>query len=230
MSGWLVVFGKAPRPGRVKTRFSPPLTPEQAATLYASLLADTLEESARAAREHALEAVLAVDPPQAVSELARQTPAGFRVVAQRGPDLGRRMARAVREAAAGGARPILLRGSDSPALDAATIAQALGELERADVVLCPDRDGGYNLVGLNDPAPGLFDHPMSTATVLEDTLANAARLGLHASVLPAGFDLDTVEDLAWLAGERRENAALPCPRTLACLDALDLWRSAPHSR
>ena len=67
---------------------------------------------------------------------------------------------------------------------------------------------------------------MSTSTVLEDTLANAARVGLHASVLPPGCDVDTVEDLAWLAQLRREKPALPCPRTFAFLDERSLW---PHA-
>src|SRR5688500_1213960 len=36
----LVYFAKAPRPGLVKTRLSPPLSPEAAATLYAAMLRD----------------------------------------------------------------------------------------------------------------------------------------------------------------------------------------------
>jgi glycosyltransferase A (GT-A) superfamily protein (DUF2064 family) len=126
-----------------------------------------------------------------------------------------------RELAAG--RPVLLRGSDSPTLDAAALAAALGALAVSDLVLCPDRDGGYNLVGLRKPAPGLFDHPMSTASVLDDTLARARRLGLSHTLLPAGFDLDTAADLALLAEARRAGAGSLCPRTLAFLDEAGLW-------
>ena len=38
----IVVIGKAPVPGRVKTRLTPPFSPRQAAQLAAAALADTL--------------------------------------------------------------------------------------------------------------------------------------------------------------------------------------------
>jgi len=49
------------------------------------------------------------------------------------------------------------------------------------------------------PSGGLFDHPMSTPTVLRDTLARAERLQLAAAQLAPGFDVDRYEDLRWLA-------------------------------
>ena len=222
--GSLVVFAKQPRPGRVKTRMSPPLSPEQAALLYTALLEDVLHVSALAARVLELEAVLAVDPPDAAGELARLCPPGFRAVAQRGADLSERMEWAVREAAAGGASRILLRGSDSPTLDTEIVAQALEALDTHELSVCPDRDGGYSLIGLRGPVPGLFDHAMSTSRVLDDTLANAARAGLRSKTLSPRFDLDTVEDLAWLAAAVDSGQAHSCPRTLEYADAQDLWK------
>ncbi len=223
MSGWLVVFAKAPRPGAVKTRMTPQFDPECAAALYAALLDDVLEASAAAAARLDLAPVLAVHPPDAVGELARRAPAGFRAIAQHGQGLARRMARVLAQAGAAGAWPVLMRGSDSPALDLETLEAARAALAQDDLVLCPDRDGGYNLVGLARPAPGLFSHAMSTPRVLDDTLANAERLGLRSRVLPPGFDLDTFEDLEHLARARRREPAPPCPRPLAFLDERGLW-------
>jgi rSAM/selenodomain-associated transferase 1 len=178
-TGWIVVFAKHPLPGSVKTRLVPPFTREEAALFYDAMLGDVLELTARAAAALGLEPILAVDPPDARRSMASRAPASFRVIAQRGSDLGQRMAHAVDEAAAAGATPILLRGSDSPALGEETLAAALAALQDSDLVVCPDRDGGYNLIGLRRPAPGLFRHPMSTASVLTDTLANAAFAGLQ---------------------------------------------------
>ena len=45
--GALVVLAKAPRPGLVKTRMCPPLTPTEAAQLYGAMLDDILNASAR---------------------------------------------------------------------------------------------------------------------------------------------------------------------------------------
>ena len=53
------------------------------------------------------------------------------------------------------------------------VGDAVVALGDADLVLCPDRDGGYNLVGLRAPEASIFEHPMSTARALEDTAARA---------------------------------------------------------
>ncbi len=225
MAGVVVVFAKAPLPGTVKTRMTPPLTPVEAARLYACMLDDVLEHTARLARAFDLEPVVAVHPASRVGEVARRAPRWFRAVPQWGRDLGARMEAAARLAAAGGFSPILMRGSDSPALDADHLEAALGALrEGADLALCPDLDGGYNLVALREPVRGLFAHPMSTRTVLEDTLERGREAGLRAEVLRPGFDLDTATDLRWLAEARRRRGGLPCPRTLSYLDSEDLWR------
>jgi len=68
---------------------------------------------------------------------------------------------------------------------------------------------------------------MSTRTVLEDTLANAAALGLRADIQRASFDLDTASDLSRLAAAREGPCGAVitdlCPRTLSFLDAEGLW-------
>ncbi len=226
MSGTLVVFAKAPRPGQVKTRLCPPLTPWQAAELYACMLDDVLAASARFARALGLEPALAVWPPEAGAELAERAP-GFRILPQRGAGLAARMEAVVEELADEGRAPLLLRGSDSPALGFAAVEQALEALGDADIVLCPDPDGGYSLVGLRRRIPGVFDHPMSTGRVLVDTVARAEARGRAHRLLGAGFDLDTVDDLARLADWRRDGDASLCPRTLAWLDDHGSWPDAP---
>ena len=122
--GWLIVFAKAPRPGLVKTRMSPPLSFEESAALYEAILGDVLVATARFAAQLDLESVVAFHPPEAVGELIAHTPPGYRLHPQRGADLAERMAFAVREAAAAGAERILIRGSDSPGLPLACFEQA----------------------------------------------------------------------------------------------------------
>ncbi len=225
-AGAIVVFGKWPRPGRVKTRMTPPLTREQAAGLYAALLRDVLAATADFSARLDLEPVLAVHPREAGPALAREAPSGFRIVSQRGADLAQRMSWALREVAASGARRVLLRGSDSPILDGEIVAEALASLDHADLCVSPDRDGGYSLIGLRRPLTGLFDHPMSTGSVLEDTLTRAAEAGLRSAMLGSTFDLDRVEDLRELARARERGVTGLCERTLAYLDEQQLWRFA----
>jgi len=224
VSGAIIVFAKQPRAGFVKTRMTPPLTAFEASSLYECMLEDVLAQTLAFARTFGLESWLSVYPPQACEEMARRAPSGFHVVPQRGRDLSKRMEWAAGSASAAGVSPILLRGSDSPALSQRTMREALEALREVDVVISPDRDGGYSLVGMRRFCAGLFAHPMSTSRVLDETLRHIASRALRSRLLPPSFDLDTVLDLRWLAELRTTGATLLCPRTLAYLDAQDLWR------
>jgi len=223
----VVVFAKAPRPGLVKTRLCPPLTPEQAASLYSCMLEDVLDVTAKLCRRRAWKLRVAVHPADGLAEVAAHAPPGAEFVAQAGEGLSARMSHAVAEAAAAGYERIVLRGSDSPALSPKLLEAAVEQLETSDVVIGPDVDGGYNLLGLCGAQPGLFDHAMSTASVAEDTRANALRMGLSCSALATSFDLDTADDLARLQRHLSEPANAEdtrwCRRTRAALDREAWW-------
>jgi hypothetical protein len=222
VSGALIVFAKHPEPGKVKTRMCPPFSSEEAADLYAAMLEDVLAASEEMARTCDLVPILAIDPPEQLKAYAARLPS-FRVIAQRGGDLSARMENAASELFAAGFAPVLLRGSDSPAMSTEAVASACAELADHDLVICPDRDGGYNLVGFAAPAPGVFDHPMSTGSVLEDTLALAKQRGLQCKVLPAGFDLDTADDFGFLREADAEGKTQHCSRTILFLTERGFW-------
>ncbi len=224
--GALVVFAKDPRPGQVKTRMTPALSPELAAAFYREMLADVLEETACACAALDLDGVLSVSPRAALRALAGVAPKGFRVVAQSGPDLGTRMAYEVARALATGAPRVVLRGSDNPALGANEIASLYHSLEVCDLAASPDLDGGYGAIALRVPARSVFDHEMSTHEVLRATLERADGLGLATRTTAGCFDLDTPEDLVHLARARAGLPAKRCPRTLAFADEHGLWRLA----
>jgi uncharacterized protein len=226
----VVVFAKRPVPGAVKTRMCPPLSPEQAAALYAAMLDDVLATTAAAAQQAGAVAWLAVHPAEAVEELSARCPPGFRGIAQRGADLAQRMGNALADAAEAGFARILLRGSDNPSLAGAELVRGLAALDGADLAVGPDRDGGYGWIAVRGAPPGLFDHVMSTASVLSDTLDRAASLGLRVRTLAPHFDLDIASDLALLASARERGEARECPRTLALLDELGLWPAQNSGR
>lgn len=221
--GWLIVFAKAPRPGLVKTRLSPPLSLEECAAFYDAMLADVLEASARFADVLDLIPVLAFYPPDGAGELLDRAPAGYRLQIQRGADLGERMANAFAEAAAAGAERILLRGSDSPALDQTIFTSASDRLDGgADVVLTPDQGGGYALIGLRRPQPGLFEMPMSSEHVLDQTLASARDAGLRVATTTPGFDIDTMGDFRSFSALSTAQLLDLCPRTVESISSLPI--------
>ncbi len=193
----LVVFAKAPQPGRAKTRLIPALGAEGAAALAQRMLAHALQQALQAG---AGPVELCMSPPPgdpAWEKIA--IPAAVLRTDQGEGDLGERMARAVRRVTADDDRPVLLMGSDCPALTAAVIREAARQLPTHDALLLPVADGGYVLIGLKSPCPTLFDRmPWSTATVAAETLSRMAALGLKVWRGPLLHDIDEPADLAHL--------------------------------
>ncbi|MEV0407896.1 TIGR04282 family arsenosugar biosynthesis glycosyltransferase [Actinoallomurus sp. NPDC050550] len=200
-SATLLVIAKEPVPGRVKTRLTPPYTPEQAASLAEAALADTLA------------AVAATPAARRVLVLAGRPgpwlPEGFEVIPQRGGGLDERLANAFADA--DGAA--VLVGMDTPQVTPAALTRAARCLEDGDAVFGPAADGGFWLIGLREPDPRLFlGVPMSRP----DTGAHQrARLrGMRVTTLDTLTDVDTAADAVRVA------AQAPGTRFAATLTAL----------
>jgi rSAM/selenodomain-associated transferase 1 len=199
VSAALLVIAKAPVPGRVKTRLSPPCTPEQAARLAAAALVDTLAAVA-AAGGPARRRVLALD-----GEPGAWVPPGFEVVGQRAGPFGERLAGAFADV--GG--PALLVGMDTPQLTPALLEAGLAALAApgVDAVLGPALDGGYWAIGLQGPDPAVFEGvPMSVAGTGEAQRARLGALGLRTADLPPLLDVDTIEDARVVAAGAPDTA------------------------
>ena len=191
----LVIFAKAPQPGAAKTRLIPALGAEGAADLARRMLVHTLQQ-ALAAGTGPVELCMSPAPGHADWQ-GVALPAGLICTAQGDGDLGQRMARAVARVTAQG--PVLLFGTDCPALTAHHIAEAGRQLALHDAVLIRVADGGYILIGLQTPCPGLFtDMLWSTPAVAAETLRRMAALGLRVWQGPTLHDIDEPADLARL--------------------------------
>ena len=126
-------------------------------------------------------------------------PLATTLTAQGEGDLGERMARVMARVIGQHQCPVMLMGSDCPALTSASLNEAARQLTRHDAVLLPANDGGYVLIGLKSPCPGLFnDMPWSSPTVAGETLRRMAALGLRVWQGPRLQDIDEVGDLAHL--------------------------------
>lgn len=193
VSALLIQFARAPQPGAVKTRLIPSLGAEGACNLHQALVRHTCQQLLQVP-EARVQLWVAGDTGHAL--FTDCLAAGVESVhAQRGADLGERMAAALREGLASAAR-VLLVGSDCPGLDPAFLGQALARLENYPVVLGPARDGGYVLVGSRQPVDALFDGvPWGSDRVLVRSLINAREAGWEVGLLPGRVDIDRPEDL-----------------------------------
>lgn len=190
----ILIFAKAPQPGRVKTRLIPALGEEGACALHRRLLRHTVHQLCSAALAP-VELWCAPDCDHPVfAELASVYPVAL--FSQEGGDLGQRMAHAAAQAL-GRASQVLLVGTDAPTLLPHHLQRALIALDEAEVVMIPAEDGGYVLLGLRDQVPGLFDKmPWGTDRVAELTRSRCADLGLVLTELEELWDIDRPEDLA----------------------------------
>jgi uncharacterized protein len=221
----LAVMAKAPIPGSVKTRMVPPLTHEQAAELSRSLLLDQLDHLTELAD---VDLYVAFTPVEAKSLMEGVVPASFQCFHQRGDDLGERMYEVFAELWRRGHRNLILIGSDLPVVPLIFFRDAFKVLEREDrqLVFGPSEDGGYYLVGMNQPTPEIFDGmSWSHDQVLAQTTEKVARLGIDFGLLPGWFDLDTIKDLERLRAKADPAIRAAMRRTVDYLRRLGLDHS-----
>jgi len=184
----LTIIAKTPEPGRVKTRLCPPCTPQQAAEVAAAALADTLDAVdatvADAQWGHVRRVVLLDGRP------GEWIPTGYDVLAQRGDELGERLANGFDDLGPG-----VIVGMDTPAAGP-WLGEALRVVTTGCDVIGLACDGGYWVIGLSATNREVFDGITTGAshTGLAQ-LHRLHRLGRPVRMLPMARDLDDIDDL-----------------------------------
>jgi hypothetical protein len=187
------LFARSPTPGKSKTRLIPLLGAAGAARFQAALAADAARKVNRlagsAARYYFLAGNAANLPPLR----------GWKLLRQRGRDLGERLERAfARLLRAHPAAAII--GTDSPELPSRLLRRTLSELRACDAVLGPSPDGGYYLIGLRRlEARLLHGVRWGTRFAFRDTLEHLLDRGFVCSILETFPDVDRPDDFRRLA-------------------------------
>src|SRR5208282_843583 len=205
----VVVIAKEPVPGRVKTRLTPPFTPDEAAALAEAALTDTLTA---VAATNVARRVLALDGAP-----GPWLPYGFDVIGQRGAGLDERIAWALTDAHVTLPLPLVLIGMDTPQVTPGLLAAAAEPLvsNTADATFGMAEDGGFWLLGLRRVDPALIlGVPMSQPDTGSRQLARLEQAGLRVRMLPELTDVDTVTEAECIA------AVTPGSRFAACMARL----------
>jgi rSAM/selenodomain-associated transferase 1 len=200
----LAVMTKAPQAGRVKTRLTPPLSPEEAAALNICFLRDTAAAILRTAHGNSARGIAVYTPVGAEAAYAGILPEEFALVPQRGEAFGERLSAATDDLLQLGFDSLCLIDSDSPTVPEKAFAQAVDFLARDEdsVVLGPSDDGGYYLIGLKKRHRRLFNPiDWSTERVLEQTIAAAREIEVPVHLLPTWYDVDDRTTLSRLCRE-----------------------------
>ena len=208
----IAVMAKTPRPGLVKTRLVPPLSPNSASALSASFLRDITENIALAARAADIHAYVAYAPVGLEAAFDGMLASGTRLVPADGAGIsipgvcgfGRSLLQAAQALFARGYHVVCLLNSDSPTLPTQLLVEAAATLAEAGdrIVLGPAEDGGYYLIGIKAPHLHLFqDIAWSTAEVAAETRMRAAAIGLQVVELDTWYDVDDAVSLRRLCSE-----------------------------
>ncbi len=177
----IALLARSPVLGQVKHRLAEKIGTKQALHCYRVLLQNTLEAITQFPTTIWYEGDVEIWDQIAPEQELKIQPQG---------DLGHRMFTALNDGAQ------LVIGADVPLLNAAYIESALDQLASGhDVVIGPTEDGGYCLIGMNEPREYLFENiPWGSDRVLEQTLSRAQDLGVNVTLLAALWDVDTVVD------------------------------------
>ena len=216
-SAALIVFGKNPVPGRVKTRLAKEVGDVSAALLYRSFLLDSLEVFGNLD----LDLWLYLAPSETDIDLEISSRVA-RFETQSGEGLGQRMSNAFKDMFARGYQRVGIVGSDHPTLPVRILRRGFADLSCGHVVLGPSDDGGYYFLAINRYQPNLFKGiRYGRHDVLEATLQRAESLGLRPTILDYWYDVDTAEDLERLTLELQSETTI-CRHTRATMKHLGI--------
>ena len=177
----VALLARSPVRGHVKQRLATDIGALEALDCYRMLLLNALEATRPFATTIWYEGSTDVWDEIAPDHRLKEQPPG---------DLGHRMFTALVEGAK------LVIGADVPLMSVDYIDKALNHLTtQQDVVVGPTEDGGYCLIGMNEPCEYLFENiSWGSDRVLEQTLTRAADLSLQVFLLPTLWDVDTSAD------------------------------------
>jgi hypothetical protein len=225
------IICKTPEAGKSKTRLSPPLSPEQCASISECFIRDISRNIQALCEKRGFTGYAVYTPVGSEEKLRELIPAAFGLIPQCGGDLGARLLQGTKDILAKGHDAAFILSSDSPTLPMDVLDDAIDRLFAQDcMVLGPAIDGGYTFIGLTHPHERLFeDMPWSTDQVYRLTMERAAEISLPVFSTSEWYDVDEASTLALLQSELRGETLpaglsghpkMPAPATQAYLHRL----------
>lgn len=189
----LIVFAKAPIPGKVKTRLIPAFGEAGACKIHEQLVRRVVSQAcATPTFEVELHTALTSRHPF-FWELRRSYSLALK--SQVEGDLGKKMQMAIRQGLKTYERVIIV-GTDWAAFDVDTVSAAAHALNNNDYVFVPAEDGGYVLVGASkDDSTPFRGIEWGTDKVMAKTESSLRRQSLSYELLPASWDVDHPNDV-----------------------------------
>lgn len=190
----ILIFCKAPVPGKVKTRLTTAFSAEDAAEIHRQL---SLQTIATVVTSHLCQVQLWCSPTMEhvfFQRIVAQYPVSLHQQAE--GDLGQKMHYAI-SLALETCRNAIVIGCDCPTLSKEDFQESITALNNgSDIVLAPAEDGGYVLIGMHQPHTEIFRGiTWGSSLVLAETRTRISYLQLKSYELNDHWDIDTPDDL-----------------------------------
>ncbi|MGE5812571.1 MAG: TIGR04282 family arsenosugar biosynthesis glycosyltransferase [Ignavibacteria bacterium] len=195
----VIIFLKYPEVGKVKTRMAESLGGNFAAEFY-KICAEYILNECLKLKESGIDLYIFYEGQANENKIKNWVPGSFKLICQKGENLGKRMYNAFSNFFKDKEEKIILIGTDIPDLSSSLIEKAFKYLENHDTVIGQSSDGGYYLIGLSRLNKDIFTGiPWSTDKVLVITLKKLEKRNSSYKLLPELIDIDTEADIvSWL--------------------------------
>ncbi|MFM7407343.1 MAG: TIGR04282 family arsenosugar biosynthesis glycosyltransferase [Cuspidothrix sp.] len=191
----LIIFTRYPEPGKTKTRLIPAVGEIGAANLHQQMTESTISQVQKLANIIRISVEIRFTGGN-LQKMQNWLGNDLEYQTQGEGDLGIRMERSLTNAFQQKAEQVIIIGTDCPSLNSQILATAFQQLKTFNLVLGPAVDGGYYLIGLQQPIPELFTNiHWGTDQVLIQTLKIAQNHDLSIYSLPPLADIDRPDDL-----------------------------------
>jgi len=211
----LILFGRYPEPGRVKTRLIPYLGAAGAAQLQ-KYLTEKVTQTARAISY--LSDIYFFYEGGSKKYFKKWLGKDIFYARQSGQHLGERMKNAIISVRNKGYKRAVLIGTDILNVTPEHIKKAFYELEKRELVIGPSDDGGYWLIGMDLRKPFLevFDGiEWGTEKVLSQSVDIIKRANKSFQFLETLTDIDTIQDI------KKTRLKMPIPYVSVIIPALN---------
>lgn len=198
----LLIFSKYPIEGEVKTRLGACIGMDEAANFSKNLLLDLVDNHINRDYDIAIE----TNQKEYLTSFKKLVP-GVLIKARMGNFLrgSKSMTFKILRNQFKYYSRIIAINSDVPLLDDFLIKKAFKVLDSCDVVLGPDLDGGYYLIGMKKPYDIFSNVPQERGPYLKWTIKLINKLQLKFQLIDPKVDIDYMEDLQkidWQGSQR----------------------------
>jgi uncharacterized protein len=191
----VILFGRYPREGLVKTRLAATIGNKMATEFYRICLSNIFTETEKITHDHDIYFYFSDENDKA--DVQKIVPKSFKIAAQTGDTLPEKIDNAFAEVFNVGYKNVTIFSTDVPELNAKLISLASKELSSANCVIGPDYDDGYYCLGMDKYYPELLkvEYGGKGVGMQTQTINKAANAGLKLKTMPTVSDVDNITDL-----------------------------------